>query len=306
MDASPLPSRPASTPSPRGGAPTLVKMSVLAKRSGVPAATIKHYLREGLLPTPAARTGRNMAWYDAALVDRIRTIKELQRTRFLPLRVIRTLLDQGDAGGVAQTAAAIERTLTELAPPEQRTRAELLEAGMPEDQLDWLCAAGLLTPLGPESAFRGDDLALLQTLGAARRVGLSPEMLPFTILVPYLDALRALVRAELGMFRHGVLPRAPAEVEPLAEAATVLSERLVVLLRRKLLLPMLRQLVEEGARPALSRARAEGAPRATAGRAKPAPRPGATKAKKSRSTAKPDPGSTRRPGRAETRRRRDG
>lgn len=30
--------------------PELVKMAVLAKRSGVPAATIKHYLREGLIP----------------------------------------------------------------------------------------------------------------------------------------------------------------------------------------------------------------------------------------------------------------
>ena len=29
-----------------------IKMSELARRSGVPAATIKHYVNEGLLPEP--------------------------------------------------------------------------------------------------------------------------------------------------------------------------------------------------------------------------------------------------------------
>ena len=44
--------------------PNLVKMSVFAQRSGVPAPTIKHYVREGLLPKPV-RTSRTMAYYDA-------------------------------------------------------------------------------------------------------------------------------------------------------------------------------------------------------------------------------------------------
>ena len=38
----------------------LLKMSELAEQSGVSAGTIKHYLREGLLPEPV-RTSRNMA-----------------------------------------------------------------------------------------------------------------------------------------------------------------------------------------------------------------------------------------------------
>ena len=43
----------------------LIKMSELSKRSGVPGPTIKHYIREGLLPGPEVRTSRNMAYYDA-------------------------------------------------------------------------------------------------------------------------------------------------------------------------------------------------------------------------------------------------
>lgn len=234
----------------------LVKMADLARRSGVPAATIKHYLREGLLPVPAVRTSRNMAYYDAALVPRIQAIKELQRTRFLPLKVIRDVLEGGDPSPSAEAAAGIERALARMAPPSERTRAELLAAGMPAEQLDWFRAIGLVTPQGEGEIERygGDDLALLQTLGAARKAGIGPEMLPHTILEPYVRAIRELVRAELSMFRAGVLPRAGADLPALAETATALSEKLVVLLRRKMLLPTLRQLVEEETRSRLERA----------------------------------------------------
>src|SRR5687767_14446636 len=73
--------------------PQLIKMSELSKRSGVPGPTIKHYIREGLLPGPEVRTSRNMAYYDARLANRIRVIKDLQAERFLPLRVIGELLE---------------------------------------------------------------------------------------------------------------------------------------------------------------------------------------------------------------------
>src|SRR5260370_39729318 len=71
----------------------LVKMAELAKRSGGPGPTIKHYIREGLLPGPEVRTSKNMAYYDARMAARIRVIKELQAGRFLPLRVIAELLE---------------------------------------------------------------------------------------------------------------------------------------------------------------------------------------------------------------------
>ena len=54
--------------------PGMLKMSELARRSGVSAGTIKHYLREGLLcdGDPIVRTSRNMAYYPSAFVARIR------------------------------------------------------------------------------------------------------------------------------------------------------------------------------------------------------------------------------------------
>lgn len=87
----------ASNAQPSSGGPTLapagelLKISELAERAEVPVATVRHYLREGLLPEPV-KTSRNMAYYPPELVERIRTIKRLQEERFMPLRVIKDAL----------------------------------------------------------------------------------------------------------------------------------------------------------------------------------------------------------------------
>jgi len=223
-----------------------VKMSVLARMSGVPAATIKHYVNEGLLPEPT-RTSRNMAYYDVSLVPRIQQIKEIQRTRFLPLKVIKEVLDESALGSPEETVtAAIARAMTQGSARDLRTKEELIAAGMPAKQLAWLKDAGIVRPVAGENAesYTGDDLELLRVLGASRKAGITPEMLPVTILGEYVQAMQALVRIELRMFREGVMPRAGQELGQVTEAATVLSEKLVVLLRRKMLLPMLEELVE--------------------------------------------------------------
>ena len=232
---------------PQDDAPKMVKMSVLARMSGVPSATIKHYVREGLLPEPH-RPNRNMAYYDTAVIPRIQRIKELQRTRYLPLKVIKQVLDESELSHEDETiAAVIARAMSPGGEGDQRTRQELVHAGMPEEQLEWLKAIRVIAPVDGRKTetYAGDDLELLRVLGAARRAGLAPEMLPVTILQEYASALRALVRAELKMFREGVLPTAGEDLSEITQAATELSERLVVLLRRKLLLPTLRDLHRE-------------------------------------------------------------
>lgn len=230
----------------------LLKIGELARSAGVSIPTLKYYLREGLIAAHR-KTGRTMAWYDASLVARVRAIRELQQDRFLPLAVIRQALERGGSALDDVAAAdAISRVLSRHQGERAKTRAELIAAGSSVAELDWLAAAGLARPSDPDQQYRGDDLALLSTLGAARRAGLRADMLPFAILNDYLVALRALVAVELQMFRAGVIRRAdPQTIGPLAEAATELSERLVVLLRRKLLLPMLAELRKEDHAPAI-------------------------------------------------------
>ncbi|MBI2391849.1 MAG: MerR family transcriptional regulator [Deltaproteobacteria bacterium] len=260
----------------------LVKMSTLARRSGVPAATIKHYLREGLLPQPDVRTSKNMALYDARLVTRVKAIKELQRTRFLPLKVIKGVLDGIQPDTDAETAKVIRQVLDDMTPMEARTRRQLLDAGVPPEELDFFRGLGLLQPEGPHGplgndvvdadheVYVGDDLQLLRVLGEARKAGITQEMLPPGILEPYARAIRELVRTELRLFREGVIPLAGGNLKSLVETATRLSEQLVIVLRRKLLLPTLQQLAERDAsQPANDAAAPEPTPKTTPATPKP-------------------------------------
>lgn len=205
-------------------------------------ATLKFYLREGLI-APARKSGATMSWYDPALVDRLRAIKELQE-HHLPLELIKqTIEGERQAPDDLAAADAIAKVLARHAGKKSRTRAEVLAGGATELELTWLAATKLAVPDGDR--YHGDDLALLSTLGAARRAGLAADMLPFDILRDYVAALNNLVAVELRMFRAGVLGRAGTDTTKLTTAATELSERLVVLIRRKLLLPTLERLLQE-------------------------------------------------------------
>jgi DNA-binding transcriptional MerR regulator len=223
----------------------LLKIGELARRSGVPIATLKFYLREGLI-APARKSGRTMAWYHPSTVERIRSIRELQERQFLPLDVIRETIDSADeAADDHAIAEGIAEVLIRRTGKRVRSRDEVLARGAKPVELEWLQRAGLAVP-DADGNYRDDDLALLSTLGAARRAGLAADMLPFEILGDYMVALNRLVEVELKMFRSGIIGRAkPSEVARLTKVATELSERLVVLLRRKLLLPTLGRLVDE-------------------------------------------------------------
>lgn len=227
---------------------TLLRMGELAKRSNVSVATLKFYLREGLI-APTKKSGATMSWYAPSTVARVQAIRELKEKQFLPLDVIRKTLDsEGRADSDQAMVDAIAGVLARHGSSRARSRDELLARGVSPLELQWLAATKLAEP-DADGMYRNDDLALLATLGAARRAGIVEEMLPFEILADYMRALHQLVGIELAMFRAGVLNRAGTnDIEPLTKAATELSERLVVLIRRKLLVPTLRRMIEEESR----------------------------------------------------------
>jgi DNA-binding transcriptional MerR regulator len=124
----------------------LLKISELAERADVPVATVRHYLREGLLPEPV-KTSRNMAYYPPEFVERIRTIKRLQEERFMPLRVIKDTL-------------LAERT------PE----AELLERfDVPARALGRLAEVGVLSP--GADGYTQTDVRIVEAIARFRAEG---------------------------------------------------------------------------------------------------------------------------------------
>lgn len=241
----------------------LVKMSELARRSGVPGPTIKHYIREGLLPGPAVRTSRNMAYYDARLASRIRVIKGLQAERFLPLRVIGELLEAAPSDRIRpEHDSAQRKQLTSLAtavrsrtsfapaasavdPDKRRKRSEVMKTfGVSKADLDRLERAGVLDLRGEGemAGYSGVDLQLLEILADVRRLGLG-DVFPISVAEPYMAAVRTLVEFEIDVFRHRALAAAlPAPLPEVVCQAVELGERLVVGLRDKLMPQMLEEL----------------------------------------------------------------
>ncbi|MCR6488570.1 MerR family transcriptional regulator [Amycolatopsis sp. OK19-0408] len=72
-----------------------MRMAELSAESGVPVATVKYYLREGLLPA-GERTSPNQARYSAAHVQRLRLIKALTDVGGLPLASVGAVLSAID------------------------------------------------------------------------------------------------------------------------------------------------------------------------------------------------------------------
>ena len=117
----------------------LLRMGELAEASGVSAGTIKHYLREGLLPEPV-KTSRNMSWYPPEFVERIRLIKQLQEERFMPLKAIKSVLDEDP--GRARALVELEDRILDRALSTEQARTSAAEVkrryDMPAEVLDRL------------------------------------------------------------------------------------------------------------------------------------------------------------------------
>ncbi|MEV6364586.1 MerR family transcriptional regulator [Nocardia asteroides] len=64
-----------------------MRISELSERSGIAVATIKYYLREGLLP-PGARTSPNQASYDESHLRRLRLVRALIEVGGLPVATV--------------------------------------------------------------------------------------------------------------------------------------------------------------------------------------------------------------------------
>jgi DNA-binding transcriptional MerR regulator len=180
----------------------LLRMGALAEASGVSAATIKHYLREGLLPPPV-KTSRNMAWYTPDYVDRIKLIKRLQEERYLPLKVIKRILK--NEPDQVEARLQLEDTLLtrsqEMVSGRGMTRKQAIaKLGLPEDVLDGFERIGAIAPIAGKNGTRygQPDAEFLAAIARFRESGYG-ETLGFTIYdaLIYMRHLEALARDEV-------------------------------------------------------------------------------------------------------------
>jgi DNA-binding transcriptional MerR regulator len=217
-----------------------LKISELAEASGVPVATVRHYLREGLLPE-GEKTSRNMAYYPPELVERIRLIKQLQEERFMPLRVIGELLDR-ENGDVDKLRAELEASdrVYELAIGEMGERipaAELAQrTGVPAEVI---AALEEVDVIGPGSDGYSDADARIVEAIARFRAGGYDESIGFTVhdAARFIEPLEQLAGRELTMLADKLVGRHEPErvvelyeagIDPLRSLIAAMHDRAVV------------------------------------------------------------------------------
>ena len=220
-------------------------MAELSRRSGVPVATVKYYLREGLLP-PGVTTSATRAEYGQAHLRRLQLIRALVEIGEVPVAAIRKILAVADdeSASVHQMLGTVQY---ELGPH---------PAAPPDEDPDWQAARrqvdDLIADLGWIVAPAAPSRTLLAlTLAALRRTAAAP---PGPGLRAYAEAMAGLAAGEVASLEatpgRSLAAMPPAGIPPpgipaagdpaearvaLAESAVVgmvLYERVIVALRR--------------------------------------------------------------------------
>ena len=95
-------------------------VSELAERADVPVATVKYYLREGLLP-PGDVTGPRRAEYDEAHVRRLRILRALREVGGAPVSALQVIVDavEDDARPMHDVLCQISDALSPPLPVER-------------------------------------------------------------------------------------------------------------------------------------------------------------------------------------------
>jgi DNA-binding transcriptional MerR regulator len=229
----------------------MLKMKELASASGVSAGTIKHYLREGLLPEPV-KTSRNMAYYPPEFAARIRLIKQLQEERFMPLKVIKSMLDE-DPDRARALVELEDRILERALAGEQArvTAAELRRRyDIPQEVLQRLGELEVLTPNSRGYAQR--DVEIVEAISRFRAGGYD-ERIGFTVYdtLRYKSALEQLVKEEVQV----LMDRLAGEMDPdraadlIAAGAEPLNELIAALHQKSLVAELRRQRADRGLTP---------------------------------------------------------
>lgn len=163
-----------------------VWMAELSARSGLPVATIKYYLREGLIP-PGTAVGATRASYDDSHLRRLRLVRALVEVAQLRLDVVRSVLDGIDKANSRHEAVGtahlrLSQTTGDQAPPSEgslRAVDEMLERN------GWT-----LAPASPHRTALAQALDTVATLGLPA----GPDLLD-----AYAHAMREAATVELGL-----------------------------------------------------------------------------------------------------------
>ncbi|WP_326600531.1 MerR family transcriptional regulator [Streptomyces sp. NBC_01803] len=208
-----------------------MRLAELSKRSGVSTATIKYYLREGLLP-PGERVSATQAEYDEEHLRRLRLVRALVQVGRVPVATARDVLaavedeslDQLSRLGTAvsalphgpavgaedaavdtarRTAEEVRRRLGWRHAPGNPAHGMLVSALAALIRLGYPCDVDQLLPYGrAASAIAGHEIALIEEFEAPT-TQLEAAVALTVLYEPVLLSLRRLAQAEEADRRFG-------------------------------------------------------------------------------------------------------
>jgi DNA-binding transcriptional MerR regulator len=196
-----------------------MRLAELSKRSGISTATIKFYLREGLLP-PGRRVTATQAEYDEEHLRRLRLVRALVQVGRVPVATAREVLaavDDESADQFTRLGTAVW-ALPHSPPPgeaDEAVRAAVAAAEELQHRLGWHLAA--------------DNPArqtLISALAALFRLGYPCDI---EGLLPFGRVAAELAQHELALIEKLEAPTTQLEA---AVALTVLYEPVLLSLRR--------------------------------------------------------------------------
>jgi DNA-binding transcriptional MerR regulator len=233
-----------------------MRMKQLSAEAGVPKGTIQFYIQEGLVPPPM-KTHPNMAYYNHTHLNAIRLVRELQAKRFLPLSVIKRVMD----AGIEHLSIDEMRTLVELdgklfqnlkeSPPVKPVTENALSGrtGVSPEEIRGLEQIGVLHPVrkGRHEYFEEDDIRLVECWARLRKAGFN-EALGFgpSILKVHMELLDLLVREEARILTSRVTGKIPLqELSSMVEEATAILNTIIGVLHKKLILRTVKTFTDE-------------------------------------------------------------
>jgi DNA-binding transcriptional MerR regulator len=220
------------------------KMKDLADATGLDRQGIHFYIQQGLLP-PGHKTGRNMAWYTEAHLERLRIIKKLQHERFLPLKAIKALLEGREEAFAPEqqqflqnVRENIDESLSTRGPAQRVPVADLLmRADVDRDDLADAEALGFasIVNVDGEASISVDEAWMFDSISELRQLGFSKER-GFTVadVSFYHEAMSQLFRKEIGLLSSRLAHLPPEEGARMIERAMPIINQILSRLHTQL------------------------------------------------------------------------
>ncbi|MGW7046045.1 MerR family transcriptional regulator [Streptomyces avermitilis] len=200
-----------------------MRLAELSERSGVPLATIKYYLREGLL-APGRRISATTAEYDEGHLRRLRLVRALIQVGRVPVATAREVLghiDDDSLGRTIRLGAALW-ALPQVPEPDEEdenVRAAQHEVDQLLRTLDWTTAQNL-------SSISPAHRSLVVAVATLRRLGYAWDA---ELMAPYAQLMHQAAVRDLDFVETH-----PSEAEKVetAVAAAILFEPVLRALHR--------------------------------------------------------------------------